>query len=567
PTEIVPEELGDVLPVDASSEKEDQQTNPAEKKRKPKGLAILAIAAVAILAIGLSAFGVSHWMNLNNATPAMGDTPITMPTVQFAAYRQAEGIPLKLTASSVEKDMNIAILDGEDEQPITNVAFAVMATDPSGEVTELVDDDADGKIYAKDLEPGEYTLALKETGRFIVPEPVAVKVKEKVERVVIPEIKDKIVNAKNVNAAAEDGGHSRPATPAPAPTPSANDTIPYYESKTITTQKEVTEPLLENGQQVVKYKPVLNEEGFLLLAGGEASEVKPELDGEGYCQPTDEKVFVDGKAQTDVYKLTAVPQFTTKMVPVTIYQGWHTQNGKRYYYDLEGKPVTGAQVIQGASYVFDANGVLQQKVIGIDVSSFQSAINWTKARNEGGLHFVMVRAGYRGYGSGVLVEDRMFKTHIEGAYKAGAKVGVYYYSQAINEVEAVEEASAAVALAKKYNVKVTYPIAIDLEYATSNRSGRADKLTAEERTKVAEAFCETVRSAGYTPMIYASKSWFSSNTYMIPSRLTKYKVWLAQWGVQQPTYTGRIDMWQYTSDGSMPGYSGRLDVNISYLGH
>jgi GH25 family lysozyme M1 (1,4-beta-N-acetylmuramidase) len=180
----------------------------------------------------------------------------------------------------------------------------------------------------------------------------------------------------------------------------------------------------------------------------------------------------------------------------------------------------------------------------------------------------MIRAVYRGYGSGVLVEDDKFKMHAQGAQAAGIKVGLYYFSQAINEREAVEEASAAVAIAKKYGIAVSYPIAIDIEYSNSNRNGRADSLSGAQRTAVARAFCDTIRNAGYTPMIYASKSWFENPSFLDINQLTSYRIWLAHWGVAQTSYNrSRIDIWQYTSDGNVPGISGRVDMNISYMGY
>ncbi|MBR4965078.1 MAG: glycoside hydrolase family 25 protein, partial [Lachnospiraceae bacterium] len=210
-------------------------------------------------------------------------------------------------------------------------------------------------------------------------------------------------------------------------------------------------------------------------------------------------------------------------------------------------------------YNFGSDGALSMNggVLGIDVSKYQTKIDW-KAVTNSGISCVIIRCGYRGYSTGVLVQDPMFKTHIEGAQAAGLKVGVYFFSQAVNEKEAVEEASMAIALAKKYNI--TYPIFIDTEQVSG---GRADKIDNATRTAVCKAFCETVKSAGYTPGVYACKSWYESKLSV--SALGAYKIWLAQYATA-PTYSGKYDMWQYTEKGKVSGVTGNVDMNISYLG-
>jgi GH25 family lysozyme M1 (1,4-beta-N-acetylmuramidase) len=161
-----------------------------------------------------------------------------------------------------------------------------------------------------------------------------------------------------------------------------------------------------------------------------------------------------------------------------------------------------------------------------------------------------------------MVEDPTFRANIQGALAAGLKVGVYFFSQAVNEIEAIEEASMAVSLIRDYNI--TYPVFLDVE-ATHNRQGRADPISRETRTNVCKAFARTVQNAGYTAGIYANKDWFSNHIYT--SELTQYVLWLAQYAVT-PTYTAtRYDMWQYSSKGSVPGITGNVDLDVSYLGY
>lgn len=257
-----------------------------------------------------------------------------------------------------------------------------------------------------------------------------------------------------------------------------------------------------------------------------------------------------------VYDTTSAP--VMEGTGVFKYTGWQTIDGVTCYFDKNGTRVTGVQVIQGIQYDFGSEGK-RSGTIGIDVSKYQTNINWKKVKNAG-IDFVIIRCGYRGYGSGVLVEDPLFASHITGAKAAGLRVGVYFFSQAINEAEAVEEASMAVKLANRYGINM--PIAIDSEYAAGGR-GRADGLSKAERTKVTIAFCNTVASAGHTPMVYASKSWFGEhlNTSQFPG---SYRIWVAHYA-EKCGYSGRYDIWQNTSKGRVDGISGNVDMNISSI--
>ena len=240
------------------------------------------------------------------------------------------------------------------------------------------------------------------------------------------------------------------------------------------------------------------------------------------------------------------------------YTGWQTIDNATYFFDKNGNKVTGTQVIQGIQYTFSSEGI-RSGTIGIDVSKYQKGINWQKVKNAG-INFVIIRCGYRGYGSGVLVEDPMFASHISGAKGAGLRVGVYFFSQAINEAEAVEEASMAVKLANRYGINM--PIAIDSEYAAGGR-GRADGLSKADRTKITIAFCNTVANSGHTPMVYASKNWFSE--HLSPSQFPgSYRIWVAQYA-SKCTYSGRYDIWQNTSKGQVDGISGNVDMNVSSI--
>ena len=243
----------------------------------------------------------------------------------------------------------------------------------------------------------------------------------------------------------------------------------------------------------------------------------------------------------------------------TRYTGWQTLNGKLYFFKADGTKVTGEQVIQGAKYNFASDGslVVGSGTMGIDVSKWNGSIDWNAVKNSG-VNYVIIRVGYRGSSQGALIDDPKFKTNIKGATAAGIKVGVYFFTQAVDEVEAVQEASMVLDRISGY--KISYPVFLDVE----GSGGRGDRIDSATRTAVCKAFCNTIKNAGYTPGIYANKTWLTSK--MDASALSAYKIWLAQYA-KTPTYTGRYDLWQYRSDGNVSGISGKVDLNISYLGY
>ena len=240
------------------------------------------------------------------------------------------------------------------------------------------------------------------------------------------------------------------------------------------------------------------------------------------------------------------------------YTGWQTIDGKVYYYNSNHQRVTGSQVISGITYTFGSDGSLQQGSgkNGIDVSSHQGNIDWSSVK-AAGINFAIIRVGYRGSKSGVLVEDSCFKKNIKGATAAGINVGVYFFTQAVTEAEAVEEASMALSLCSGYNL--TYPIFVD----TENGSGgaRANGLDKAARTACVSAFCKTVANGGRKAGVYASKSWY--NNKIDASAFSSYFIWVAQYNTTC-TYKGKYNMWQYSSKGSVPGIKGNVDVNIAY---
>ena len=248
-----------------------------------------------------------------------------------------------------------------------------------------------------------------------------------------------------------------------------------------------------------------------------------------------------------------------------LYKNQFISFGNTYYYmGADGAVVVGSFYYNGESYSSNPEGIVNElsgpvgsSILGIDVSYAQGAIDWSKVANAG-IKFAIIRAGFRGYGTGRIVADEWFERNIKGATAAGIKVGVYFFSQAINETEGAEEADYIINQIKNY--KVTLPVAIDTEYVSDSRA-RGNSISRGTRTAAVKAFCERSLQRGYTPMIYASTSWLNNQLDM--SKLSSYKVWVAQY-YNRVTYTGKYQCWQYTSSGHVDGINTKVDMNYWY---
>ena len=196
-------------------------------------------------------------------------------------------------------------------------------------------------------------------------------------------------------------------------------------------------------------------------------------------------------------------------------------------------------------------------VKGIDISKYQENVDWEKVAASG-VEFAMIRVGIRGYGTGEIVLDGTFETNMEGATKEGIDVGVYFFSQAVNEEEAIEEANFVLEQIAPY--PVTYPIVLDVE-EVDDSAARTAKLTQEERTKCAVAFLETIRNAGYTPMIYGNlKSFFHMLDF---EQVKDYERWFAFYDTDI-YFPYDVSIWQYTDKGQVDGIKGNVDLNIMF---
>lgn len=250
-------------------------------------------------------------------------------------------------------------------------------------------------------------------------------------------------------------------------------------------------------------------------------------------QPDREKqvyTFVDVYGQKyEAALLADVPKCTYD------YRYLKEENGYKYYEEKE----------EGVS-----------SAIGIDVSEFQGEIDWNVVK-ESGIEFAIIRLGYRGYGAeGRLVLDERFEQNIKGAQAAGLKTGVYFFSQAVSDKEAKEEAEFV--LQTLEGRKLELPVVFDTEEIKGD-TARTDENTREQFTDNCIIFCDRIEEAGYETMIYANMKWMAFTLYM--EELTGYDIWYADYE-NTPQCPYDFSVWQYSESGSVPGIEGAVDLNV-----
>ena len=191
---------------------------------------------------------------------------------------------------------------------------------------------------------------------------------------------------------------------------------------------------------------------------------------------------------------------------------------------------------------------------GVDVSAYQGRIDWKKVKASG-IDFAIIRLGYRGYESGKLVEDDYAKDNLKGAAEAGLKVGAYFFSQALNIRETDEEIKFILKILG--NTKLDMPLVLDWEIPAD--TARTKKMDAVTLTDIQRHFCGQMRDKGYAPMIYFN--WHQSEHLYVLSDLEEYPFWLALYQ-DRMTYPWKVEMWQYTDKGKVPGIQGNVDLNV-----
>ena len=598
------------------------------------------------------------------ATPEPTALPSASPKAGASAASGAKPTATpKATATPTPMPTAAPTEDDEQEKtPLLGVEGTITLTDAKGNATDYALDPETGTALAEDVEPGDYTLALQPIEGYTTPEAQTVTVKEKVVyKADVQAVKEKIVQASQVNESAEDSGVSN-AGSAPIVN-EVTDTVTYADSARTETGSKTsyTAKLSSSGHLLLAdgtetpYLPVYQDgtkdligamrdtsyaantataawlpgaaDSVTLLGaantrmawvhradepmtvqedtGGAApaaeetpapADPTPEPTPESTPEPTPEATPAPTEAPTETPAETQTPAptaapteaptaaptqaptqvpdptagwpdniavqelanygFAVTSATTTIYEytGWQDIDGATYYYDPSThQPVTGQQVIQGNVYTFAADGALNRTARGIDVSKFQGSIDWNAVKSDG-ITFAIIRCGYRGYGSGALVEDSTYRRNIQGAINAGLRVGVYFYSQVINEAEALEEASMVLSLVSGYSL----PLGVYYD-TESVGGGRANALSAAERTACAVAFCETIRSAGYSAGVYSYASWFYNALNF--ANISKYNIWIAQYR-DTLSFSYKHNIWQYTGSGSVKGIAKPVDMNI-----
>lgn len=196
-----------------------------------------------------------------------------------------------------------------------------------------------------------------------------------------------------------------------------------------------------------------------------------------------------------------------------------------------------------------------ETMIGIDVSDHQKEIDWKEVK-AAGIDFAIIRVGYRGAVEGILHEDKYFQENMKEAIQNGIPVGVYFFSSAITEEEAVEEADYVNSLINDY--KISGPVVFDME--PYHNGGRIDDLTKEEKTSMALTFCEKIEEHGYHPMVYGNKHWFTNDVDL--EQLSHIPIWYAAYQ-EKPSFSHPFTMWQYSATATLPGIETDVDMNIA----
>ena len=195
--------------------------------------------------------------------------------------------------------------------------------------------------------------------------------------------------------------------------------------------------------------------------------------------------------------------------------------------------------------------------LGIDVSEHQDRIDWEQVR-AAGFDFAFIRIGYRGYSVGRILEDDRARENLAGAKAAGMDVGVYFYAQAIDPAEALEEAQWCLDFLG--DEALDLPVVYDWEWVSAEaRTGSMDKATL---TECVNTFCEAIGQGGYEAMIYFNNH--VSRDLLDLKQLQSYPFWLAQYK-DQLDYPWQVDVWQYTEKGTVPGIEGNVDIDLMFL--
>ncbi len=525
----------------------------------------------------------------NKETQAADDNPVRDSAGERTKY-------VRLEIVNRENAIEVRILDKQNKR-IENTPFTIclvkyegsakLDKSQSATVTglEFSDTDGDGSVIVNNLDSGSYEVYLRPIETYLDANPVPISV---VMYKFDESITEKIKQANEVDAVHEDKSYVEDEKDA------------RKRENAIKVSNLVSGELIKGKSKKFKVKvPELTAEEEIQYEKLNSSEITTSLDVSDYLKPANQveiliggekkKVYVYEESRFDprvdeYYISQAIvvengKKMMYNLVPrmtdgeENVYIGWYSKKGKHYYNDDDGYPLTGWKKIDGMWYYFNEDGQ-KQSITGVDVSEYQKEIDWV-ALKESGIDFAIIRCGYRGYETGVLVEDAMFRQNIEEATKAGMPFGVYIFSQAITPVEAAEEASMILELCKGY--ELTLPYAIDIEACgDSEVTGRQNTISPQLRTQVINTFVNVIESQGKEAMLYSNKHWLDNEILM---QQIKCKLWYAMWPGEDEDEEGNapnndayevdpdkvpdrpVEIWQYSSKGQVGGIEELVDLN------
>lgn len=208
-------------------------------------------------------------------------------------------------------------------------------------------------------------------------------------------------------------------------------------------------------------------------------------------------------------------------------------------------------------YYADGKKVSRQ---GVKIDDSYGTINFSQVEDDG-VDYCIIRIGKRGYATGVVSLDENYLNYIQGAKEAGLGIGVSFFSQAVNEAEAVEEATLVVQALQQAEIKPDYPVVFDMEPVNHDAS-RTESLTKTQLTAITKAFCNTISQNGYTPAVYGNKYWLLRKLDL--TQLSGYNIWLSKEG-DVPDYPYEFAMWEYKQDAQIDGIAGNVSLSISFI--
>lgn len=193
------------------------------------------------------------------------------------------------------------------------------------------------------------------------------------------------------------------------------------------------------------------------------------------------------------------------------------------------------------------------KIIGIDVSEHNGWVNWPAAK-KAGIGFAVIRTGY-----GTSHVDKQFAANMAGTAAQGIPIGIYHFSYALTAEGARQEADYVIKLLAAYKDQITLPVFFDFEYDTVDYAKKQGVTLGKDAFNAhTVAFCERIKAAGYTPGTYYNLDYLRK--YVDMDQIGSYVQWYAQYS--STASAAGYDLWQYSSSYTIPGCSGRFDVNL-----